>query len=133
MIALLTIITLIGLADSSYIFYTKRSNKKLVCLVGKDCDKVVKSKYSRIFSIPNEVLGILFYLSVLGFVLLSVLNIGYFFGFPIVLLFRAAAFLALLSSIFLLGIQLFKLKELCEYCLATAVVNLGIALIAFLL
>lgn len=133
MILLLVIVALVGLADSSYIFYTKTKNKKLVCFVGQDCDKVVKSKYSRIFNIPNEVLGILFYLSVLGFVFLTFLNIASLLGFPLLPIFQAAAFLALLSSVFLTGIQVFKLKELCEYCLATAVVNLGIAAIAFLL
>ncbi|MDP3901002.1 MAG: vitamin K epoxide reductase family protein [bacterium] len=133
MILLLITLALIGLADSSYILYTKTKGKKLVCLIGKDCDKVVKSKYSHIFKVPNEVLGILFYLSVFGFILLTFLNIGSFLGLSILSLFQAIVFLALLSSAFLTGIQIFKLKELCEYCLATAAINLFIAAIVFLL
>lgn len=129
----LILLAAVGLIDSAYIFYKKLRNEKLVCLIGKDCNKVIKSKYSSVFGIPNEVLGVLFYAGVLGFFFISWLGIEYFFGVQLLLIFRAAAFLAFLSSLFLAVIQIFILREWCEYCLLTAAVNLVIFILVFLL
>jgi uncharacterized membrane protein len=102
---LLTILAVVGLLDSWYIFYKKQKNEKLVCLVGQDCNEVVNSKYSHIYGIPNEVLGIIFYLSVLGIVGLVALGITEFHGISLMAVIHLIAFFALLISIFLTAIQ----------------------------
>ena len=122
----LILLAAVGLIDSGYIFYKKLRNEKLICFIGKDCNKVIKSKYSSVFGIPNEVLGVLFYVGVFGFFFISWLGIEYFLDIQLLLIFRVAAFLAFLSSVFLTAVQIFILKEWCEYCLLTAFVNVGI-------
>ena len=129
----LILLAAVGLIDSGYIFYKKLRNEKLICFIGKDCNKVIKSKYSSVFGIPNELIGIFFYIGILGFVLLSQLGIEAFLGVQLVLLVQAVTFLAFLSSFFLTTIQIFILKEWCEYCLLIAFVNAGIfAFVLFL-
>lgn len=133
MMALLTILATIGLLDSWYIFYKKQKNEKLVCFVGQDCNEVVNSKYSHIYGVPNEVLGIIFYLSVLGLVGLVALGTVEFHGISLMAVIHLTAFFALLLSIFLTAIQAFVLKAWCEYCLVASFANLGIFVVAFLM
>lgn len=133
MMTLLTTLAVVGLFDSWYIFYKKQRKEKLVCFVGQDCNEVVNSKYSHVYNVPNEVLGILFYLSVLGFVGLVALGTTELHGISIPLILHAVAFVALLLSIYLTAIQAFVLKAWCEYCLVASFANFGIFVLAYLI
>lgn len=104
-----------GLAISGYILRSKITNEKLVCFIGDDCNKVVKSKYGYLFrGLPNEFFGAIYYLAVIGAVIL---------GLEKTLLFQVPAGLAFLASLYLAGIQVRILKEWCEFCLTTALIN----------
>lgn len=133
MMALLTILAVVGLLDSWYIIYKKQRKEKLVCFVGQDCNEVVNSQYSHIYGVPNEILGIIFYLSVLGLMGLVALGTTELHGVSILSAIHAAALAALLISIYLTAIQAFVLKAWCEYCLVAAFANFGIFVIAFLI
>jgi uncharacterized membrane protein len=131
MMVLITILAVVGLFDSWYIFYKKQRNERLVCFIGQDCNEVVNSKYSHIYGIPNEVLGIIFYLSVLGMTGHVALGIQEFHGISLMAVIHLTAFFALLLSVFLTAIQAFVLKTWCEYCLIGSFANLGIFVLAF--
>lgn len=133
MMALLTTLAIVGLLDSWYIFYKKQRKEKLVCFVGQDCNEVVNSQYSHIYGVPNEILGIIFYLAVLGSVGLVTLGITQLHSVSILSAIHAAAFVALLFSIYLTAMQMFVLKAWCEYCLVAAFANFGIFVTAFLM
>jgi uncharacterized membrane protein len=107
------ILGIIGLILSFLIFYSKERNKKLICFIGKDCNKVIHSKYARTFGLRNEIIGMIFYL-------LVIINVPYLWVISLV---------ALVSSIYLFIIQVFKLKEYCDYCILTGIINLGIFLL----
>ena len=112
---LIVSLALLGLGISSYLLKTKLRHERLVCFLGdEDCDAVVKSKYGYLFKIPNELLGVLYYFCMIAGILLAV---------PFALL-QFAAVLALTSSLILVFVQAFVLKKWCEWCLATAVINL---------
>lgn len=146
MMALLTILAVVGLLDSWYIFYKKQKKEKLLCFVspimarlapkrggGQDCNEVVNSKYSHIYGVPNEVLGIIFYFSILGIVGLVTIGITELHGISLMAVIHLTAFFALLLSIFLTAIQAFVLKAWCEYCLIAMFANFGIFVLAFLI
>lgn len=133
MMTLLTILAIVGLLDSWYIFYKKQKNEKLACFIGQDYNEVVTSKYSHIYGMPNEILGIIFYLSVLGLVGLLALGTTELHGASILSAIHAAAFVALLLSIYLTAIQIFILKAWCEYCLVASSANFGIFILAYLI
>lgn len=103
----------IGLVNSLYILSKKLTKQKLTCFIQEDCDKVVKSKYGYLLGIPNEVIGIGYYLFFSGM-----------FWLGMSLLAQIAAALALIASIVLVGIQAFILKQWCEYCLLASLINL---------
>jgi uncharacterized membrane protein len=131
MMAVLAVLAVVGLLDSWYIFYKKQKNEKLVCFIGQDCNEVLNSRYSHIYGVPNEVLGIIFYLSVLGMVSLVALGVPALHGISLMAIIHLIAFFALLLSIFLTAIQAFVLKAWCEYCLIASLANLGIFVLAF--
>ena len=132
MTASLLVFAFLGLADSLYLLLKKLKNEKIVCFLGKDCDTVVKSAYGRLLGFPNEALGILFYLGVLGAVMLMAQGVEVLFGFSILVFLRSAAVLAFLASLYLLYVQAFKLKMWCEHCIVSAAINTLILLLLFL-
>ena len=128
----LLLLAFLGFLDSAYLLIKKLKNEKLVCFIGNDCEKVVKSKYGSLLGFPNEVLGVLFYLGVVGAILLMAQGSAVLLGFSILILVRSAAVLALFGSLYLLYVQAFKLKMWCEYCIASALINGVILILVFL-
>jgi len=126
------ILAIVGLANATYLLYKKTRNEKLVCLIGHDCDSVTKSKYGYIFGIPNEVVGIGFYVLVLVLFLLSFLGVASIQGFPWGALLLTLAIPASLASLYLLGVQAFVLKKWCDYCIIATLINFSIHYMAML-
>lgn len=114
------ILSFLGLGTSSYIYYSNKKNVKMYCIIGKDCNKVIKSKYSELFGIKNELLGILYYLFIISNSIFRII--------PTEILLIPVS-LALLTSLILTFIQLFILKEFCEYCLFSNLINFLIFLV----
>lgn len=110
-----------GLGIAFYIHRQKARHEKLLCPLDSDCDRVVHSDYSRLFGLPLELLGVVYYLLTLLGHLIFILYPN--FVRPIfdqgLLAMTAAAFA---FSLYLTGIQLFKLRQWCFWCLASAVV-----------
>jgi len=129
---LLLIFALIGLSLSSYLGKKKFKKEKLVCIIGKDCSKVIESKYGKMFGIDNIVLGILYYLFITLIGLFAILYpiIGTLNEYFLIIL--TSSGLAFLISIYLSFIQIKILKEFCEYCLASGIINLILFLIVIL-
>ncbi len=108
-------LSVISFAVSAYIFYTKSRGKQLVCFVGGDCNKVVRSKYSKIAGVPNELIGMTYSSAVLLFAVPLV-----FGAMELTETVKLAAIVASgAAAVFSIGltlVQIFILKELCEYC-----------------
>ncbi len=129
---LLFALSLAGFFLSLYIYCKRRQKEKLVCVIGDDCNKVVYSKYSSQFGIPNELFGMIYYViifvsSVVFWVNPVLLTIPILWARTILVI-GAAAF-----SVYLTGIQIFVLKELCEYCLIVNLINLILFLALFMM
>lgn len=125
---LLITLAILGLGLSFYLLKKKSKKEKLICIIGKDCSKVIESKYSQMFGIDNIILGILYYIFIFAVSLSTLI----YPAFPTLNLFfiimLLASGIALLFSIYLSFIQVKILKELCEYCLASALINILIFL-----
>ena len=126
---IIILLAIIGFVISFLIWYTKTNNKKLVCIIGKDCNKVINSKYSKTLGINNEILGMLYYALLIA-ISIAMLKSHFFSTINIVNIGRIiiAGFSALFS-VYLTYIQIFKLKEYCEYCWAVNVINIIIFLV----
>ncbi len=127
--SLIFLFLFLGFIVSFYIYYKKTKKEKLVCYIGKDCNRVLESRYSKVFSVPNEVIGMLYY------ALISIITLILILYIPVGILIQGRLMivgLAALYSIYLTSIQLFVLKELCEYCLAVNIINIAIFILLLL-
>ncbi len=120
------ILAIIGFALSFYIWNKKTRNEELYCIIGEDCNKVIHSEYAETFGIENTVLGMVYYTGIFIISWVSImwpktLMFSFFLTSHLII-----TGLAALVSLYLTFIQLFKIRELCEYCLANTAIILAI-------
>ena len=116
----------LGLFLSWYIYHKKGKKEKLVCFVGDDCNKVIKSRYSKVLGIDNEIIGIFYYAFIIILALSLFLGIDAVAGIPVFNLLIIMGALASLFAVALLVIQAFVIKEWCEYCLLASAITIVI-------
>ena len=110
-----------GLCETAYLVFCRICTLRPLCTSDGTCQLVLKSKYSHLFGVHNDILGLLFYLAVLLDLELITLRIG-----P-----TAVEFLALNAlliggacmSVVLTVIQWKIIKHWCPWCLASACTN----------
>ena len=111
-----------GFLVARHIYKHKKPNQTpLVCPLKFDCNTVVHSDYSKIFGIPVEILGMIYY---------SLLAISYLFflltpdtlHIVLVLIVAILSVIAFLFSLYLIGVQVFVLKKGCFWCYVSALI-----------
>jgi len=125
----LIILSLIGFAVSFYIYYTKSYHKKMFCVIGEDCDAVVKSRYGKTFGMENTIPGMLYYALIFFYAAAAILNRNIFKGTTIYYLIVIASIGSVAFSIYLIIVQAFVLKKWCEYCIVSSIASLLILLL----
>lgn len=118
--------SLAGFWVSWYIHIKKKKNEPMVCLIGDDCNQVVRSKYNHMFGIPNEVVGMVYYAAAAAGALLLGGGVSAVFGIPVWGALVVAGGIATVSSLILLCVQAFVLRQWCDYCIASAAITLAI-------
>ncbi len=120
------VLALAGVADSVYLTTEHLAGRSVRCVVVSGCDTVLSSGYATVAGdIPLAALGAAAY-----FAAFSLATLAYF-GYE-----RARALLGLLvalmfaATLWLLYVQAFVLKAFCAYCLLSAALTTGLALIA---
>jgi uncharacterized membrane protein len=107
----------IGLADTIYLSYVTMTDISVACTPGGACNQVLTSVYSKIGPVPLALLGAIYYVGLLFLACLLFRNqskknlsaLLYASGFGFVV------------SLFLTYLQIFTIKQLCFYCLTSAV------------
>ncbi len=116
--ALLFTLAAIGISETVYLIRKRTVQEKPVCIIGETCHIVLESKYSKMFGIPNDVLGLLFYLMISAITAFLVIGIE-----PVIWLDRLAKVLVLGAatlSLYLIYLQWRVLKAWCFWCLMSA-------------
>jgi len=116
------VLAFLGFCISWYIYYKKNKQEKMVCYLGEDCDKVISSKYNKLFGFSNEILGMLYYIFVAVLVVLLIYGVESIL-ISLYLVLVLAGIGAVLFSIYLTYIQIYVIREWCEYCVASAAVS----------
>ena len=112
----LVAVSLIGLADSSYLTAKHYLGSPVNCSIFNGCEKVTTSPYSIILGVPVELLGVLYYFS---FLLLIIFYIDT--RREKILEFTARfSIIGVIASFWFLFLQIFIIKALCLYCLISA-------------
>jgi len=117
------ILSVIGFAVSYYIYHSKKYDKQMYCVIGEDCDAVVKSKYGKTFGIENTIPGMLYYILIFVYGILLFLNRNVFKGDIVYYSIVSASIASVLFSIYLTGVQAFILKKWCEYCIVSSIAS----------
>lgn len=109
------LISLVGLAEATYLTVIFLSGETAVCGGSADCFKVLGSSYARIGKIPVSGLGALAYFSAFSFATFA--GFGYaparkFFNWTVIAMFC--------MTLWLLFVQAFRLHAFCRYCLFSA-------------
>ena len=123
--AALAAVSLIGLADATYLTVEHMTGQSVRCMIVSGCDEVLQSSYATVAgSIPVAALGALAYFAV--FSLATLAAFGYAGARRLVAPLVALMFLATLWFFYL---QAFRIHAFCAYCLLSAAVTTTLTLI----
>jgi len=113
----------------------KRSKNPFVCPIKFDCNSVVNSDYSKLFGVPIEIFGMMYYGLVFVIYLFSSINLYFTQVLPpneLVVFMIALSSFAFLFSLYLIGIQVFVIRKFCSWCLVSAAVSISIFYLTYL-
>ena len=114
-------LALIGIADALYVAHGNYTGQPLWCPVIDGCNTVLNSPYARVFGVPMSYFGFIYYLYMFGLAARLVFD-----PFSQGLRFRAALYAGMgaASSMYFMYLQLGFIRELCSYCMISAVTSI---------
>ena len=115
--ALLFTLSAIGISETVYLIRTRIAAEQPVCPIGEGCATVLTSKYSKIFIIPNDILGLLAYVVISFIAALLVIGVGVSFWSVVI---KILVGLASLVSLFFTYLQWREIRAWCFWCLMSA-------------
>lgn len=115
-LATLIITAFIGFADATYLTAEHFLNRVPPCSIIKGCEVVTTSKYATIGNMPIALLGAIYYFFMFILLMLFVDTKKN----NALMLFARLSIIGLLTSAYLIYIQLFTLKAICIYCMLSA-------------
>jgi uncharacterized membrane protein len=122
------ILSAAGFAICARIFIKKRQPKPMVCMLGADCNKVVKSEFSTFLGVGLELYGAAYYgLSLAYYV--ATLVAPQLVSLEVTFVATGVSLVAFLFSVYLTFVQAFYIRSWCSWCLTSA----GITTLVFLL
>lgn len=114
-------LALVGLAIAAYLSYVEIAHVEAICGPISSCNFVQSSPYARILGIPVAVLGVLYYLGI-GVLWFGQRSSSKERANQSVLGLLGLTLIGTLFSIYLTILEIFVVKALCIWCLASAVV-----------
>ena len=119
---ILIVLGFLGLVDTLYIYHKNQLPGPMSCPLNSNCTAVLQSKWNKFLGVKNEVWGIIYFSLIFSLGIFYILGLFSFIDLNFIIL--PAVILGFIYSIFLTGIQFFKIKEYCFYCLLSAGINL---------
>ena len=58
----LIVIVILGIINAAYLVISNYRKKPIVCPINHECNELIQGKWSRIFYVRNDFLGLLFYI-----------------------------------------------------------------------
>jgi uncharacterized membrane protein len=109
----IAVVCLIGIGVAGYLTYVHYAGLKVLCLSSGGCETVQSSRYAKLDGVPVSVLGLAGYVTILGSLALRG-DSGRAAGFGV-------ALVGFLFSMYLTYRELFTIKAICQWCVASAV------------
>jgi uncharacterized membrane protein len=114
-------LALLGLAISAYLTWVHYADVEPICTGISDCERVQTSDYAELAGIPVALLGLVGYAAILVSLRLRV-------EITVLLAYVAVGF-----SAYLTWAELFEIDAICQWCVASALITVAIAVLATLL
>lgn len=117
--ALLFTLAAIGISETSYLIRKRIALERPVCPIGGNCVTVLNSRWSRMFLVPNDVLGLLFYVSVSflsAFLVIGLEPISFWQS-----IMKASVLFGSVFSAFLFYLQWKVIRAWCFWCVMSAI------------
>lgn len=127
---LIYLLGVIGFFIANYIYQSKKKNKKVICPNKTKCDRVIHSSYSKIYNIPVEKIGRLYYLFIIIFY--GAINFFGIYTKNVLFMLFIISTLALVFSLYLLFVELFILKKICFWCTISFIVSFLIFIMMYI-
>lgn len=118
----------IGFLDASYLTIEHFLKRIPPCSITHGCEKVTTSVYSVILGVPMSLLGALYYLAVI-IGLIYFLDAKKDWALKLVSGFTAVGFL---FSLYLVYLQFFVIKAICQWCMLSALSSIALFIFGFL-
>ncbi|MEK9174986.1 MAG: vitamin K epoxide reductase family protein [Patescibacteria group bacterium] len=115
---LLFTLSTIGISETSYLIRKRIASEKPICPIGEGCALVLTSRYNKFFIVPNDVLGLLFYIVISLISSFLVIGVGPLIFLDFVFKFSIAA--GSLLSLFFTYLQWLVIRAWCFWCLMSA-------------
>ena len=126
---LIAILAFLGFLDAVYLTILHYKNAFPPCTITKGCETVLTSEFATVFNIPIALLGSLFYTAVIAVCILCYHHSKRIFSNAIFFI----SGVGVTASILLLYIQVVILKNICQYCVLSEVINFSIFFLSYLL
>ncbi len=125
------ILSFCGLVDSIYITQHEVSGTPLLCNIQNfnGCNIVAASPYAHLFGIPIAEFGVLFYSIIFVLAALEIV----IFDQLLRRVLQIASLVGVLASFYFIFVQVFLIRALCTYCLASAFITILILFLASLI
>jgi uncharacterized membrane protein len=117
----IVVLCVIGIGIGTYLTYVHYAGLKVLCLSSGGCETVQSSRYSKLDGVPVAVLGLAGYIGIL-FSLAVRGDSGRAAGFGL-------ALVGFLFSLYLTYRELFTIKAICQWCVASAVLMTLLAIL----
>jgi uncharacterized membrane protein len=115
------VLAILGLGIAGYLTYVHYANVDPVCNIAHGCHKVQTSEYAKLAGVPVALLGLLGYAGIFAALLIPG-ETGR----------MAAALLSMIGfgfSMYLTYRELFTIDAICQWCVASAVLMTGLAVV----
>lgn len=119
LIALIIILSIVGIFDSSYLTFEHYNNTIPPCstsFFSLDCGSVLRSSYAVMFGVPLALIGVIHYSLLTFFIILAVIFRKKAAFYPIVLL----SVIGFVSSLYFVYLQVVVIGAICFYCMVSA-------------
>lgn len=119
-------LSFIGIVETAYLIRQRKIKERPICILGKECHKVLESKYSKLIGVNNDILGLLFYIAI--FILSIMLAVSFGQRAFLILLTKIFAIAGFLFSLILIFIQWRIIKSWCFWCVLSAATTMLMAI-----
>ena len=116
--ALIFTLASIGISETVYLIRKRIAAEQPVCPIGDDCAMVLSSKYSRIFIVPNDILGLLSYIIIATIAAFLVIEIPPLLLWALII--KILVGVASIMSLIFTYLQWRVIRAWCFWCLMSA-------------